>query len=123
MSKNFFLDAASSYCSGNPSLLASLLEALAYPKDIPADVALGTLKVANGTELPAVLPNLPSQTTFMVGDVPVSVSLTWDNVTAPTYVPTTAGSYVLKGTFGVLPTYITNTSGKRAIFTIAVNPV
>ena len=64
---------------------------------------------------------LPTKITAVTSKgVPFEATVTWGSTTTPTYVPTTAGDYVLEGTLSGLPAYVTNTGSKKATVTITV---
>ena len=118
---NEYVKKAVFYSKEKPGLLAAVLEGLASPENLTANIAILAVEVENNTALDTVKATLPTKITAVTSKgVPFEATVTWGSTTTPTYVPTTAGDYVLEGTLSGLPAYVTNTGSKKATVTITV---
>lgn len=109
------------YSKEKPELLAAVLEGLASPENLTANIAIPAVEVVNNTALDTVKATLPTKITAVTSKgIPFEATVTWGSTTTPTYAPTTAGDYVLEGTLSGLPAYVTNTGSKKATVTITV---
>ena len=118
---NEYVKKAVFYSKEKPGLLAAVLEVLASPENLTADIAIPAIKVENNTALDTVKATLPTKITAVTSKgVPFEATVTWGSTTTPTYAPTTAGDYVLEGTLSGLPAYVTNTGSNKATVTITV---
>lgn len=118
---NEYVKKAVFYSKENPELLANVIGGIATPEDLAADVVPVAVEVENGTTLDAVKATLPTklEKTTTKG-IPFEATITWGADTTPTYDASTAGDYVLNGTIGGLPAYVTNTGNKKVVQTITV---
>ena len=118
---NEYVKKAVFYSKEKPGLLAAVLEVLASPENLTANIAIPAVKVENNTALDTVKATLPTKITAVTSKgVPFEATVTWGSTTTPTYAPTTAGDYVLEGTLSGLPAYVTNTGSKKATVTITI---
>ena len=118
---NEYVKKAVFYSKEKPGLLAAVLEVLASPENLTANIAILAVEVENNTALDTVKATLPTKITAVTSKgVPFEATVTWGSTTTPTYTPTTAGDYVLEGTLSGLPAYVTNTGSKKATVTITV---
>ena len=109
------------YSKEKPELLVAVLEGLASPENLTANIAIPAVEVANNTALNTVKATLPTKITAVTSKgIPFEATVTWGSTTTPTYAPTTAGDYVLEGTLSGLPAYVTNTGSKKATVTITI---
>ena len=118
---NEYVKKAVFYSKEKPGLLAAVLEVLASPENLTANIAIPAVEVANNTALNTVKATLPTKITAVTSKgIPFEATVTWGSTTTPTYAPTTAGDYVLEGTLSGLPAYVTNTGSKKATVTITI---
>lgn len=118
---NEYVKKAIFYSKEKPEQLAAVLEVLASPENLTANIAIPAVEVANNTALNTVKATLPTKITAVTSKgIPFEATVTWGSTTTPTYAPTTAGGYVLEGTLSGLPAYVTNTGSKKATVTITV---
>ena len=118
---NEYVKKAVFYSKEKPGLLAAVLEVLASPENLTANIAILAVEVENNTALDTVKATLPTKITAVTSKgVPFEATVTWGSTTTPTYTPTTAGDYVLEGTLSGLPAYVTNTGSNKATVTITV---
>ena len=118
---NEYVKKAIFYSKENPEQLAAILEGLASPENLTANITIPAVEVENNTALNTVKATLPTKITMVTSKgIPFEVTVTWGSTTTPTYAPTTAGDYVLEGTLSGLPAYVTNTGSKKATVTITV---
>ena len=118
---NEYVKKAVFYSKEKPGLLAAVLEVLASPENLTANIAILAVEVENNTALDTVKATLPTKITAVTSKgVPFEATVTWGSTTTPTYAPTTAGDYDLEGTLSGLPAYVTNTGSKKATVTITV---
>lgn len=118
---NEYVKKAVFYSKEKPGLLAAVLEVLASPENLTANIAIPAVEVENNTALDTVEATLPTKITAVTSKgVPFEATVTWGSTTTPTYAPTTAGDYVLEGTLSGLPAYVTNTGSKKATVTITI---
>ena len=118
---NEYVKKAVFYSKEKPGLLAAVLEVLASPENLTANIAIPAVEVANNTALDTVKATLPTKITAVTSKgVPFEATVTWGSTTTPTYAPTAAGDYVLEGTLSGLPAYVTNTGSKKATVTITI---
>ena len=118
---NEYVKKAVFYSKEKPGLLAAVLEVLASPENLTANIAIPAVTVENNTALDTVKATLPTKITAVTSKgVPFEATVTWGSTTTPTYAPTTAGDYVLEGTLSGLPAYVTNTGSKKATVTITI---
>ena len=118
---NEYVKKAVFYSKEKPGLLAAVLEVLASPENLTANIAIPAVEVENNTALDTVEATLPTKITAVTSKgVPFEATVTWGSTTTPTYAPTTAGDYVLEGTLSGLPAYVTNTGSNKATVTITI---
>lgn len=118
---NEYVKKAVFYSKEKPESLAAVLEGLASPENLTANIAIPAVEVENNTALDTVKATLPTKITAVTSKgIPFEATVTWGSTTTPTYAPTTAGDYVLEGTLSGLPAYVTNTGSNKATVTITV---
>lgn len=118
---NEYVKKAIFYSKENPEQLATVLEGLAFPENLIANIIIPAVEVENDTALNTVKATLPTKLMMVTSKgIPFEATITWGSTTTPNYAPTTAGDYVLEGTLGGFPAYVTNTGSKKATVTITV---
>ena len=117
-----YMEKAVFYSKERPEMLVGVIETvIGEPEEIKTDVILKTISSKNGTALSTLKKELP--TTVAIPNshgVPFDVTVEWGGDTAPTFNPTKEGDYVLDGTIGGLPKYLTNGGSKKVKVTIHV---
>lgn len=113
------------YSKENPDLLVGILSLFSNPENLAEDVVADKVEVENGTEFDSAVTLLPTKLSSNVGkdSIPFDFTVTWGSTTTPAYSATDAGDYVLEGTIGELPSYVTNTDNKVVKVTITVAEV
>ena len=110
MSFSEYLKKAVFFAKEKPELLANVLEVMATPENLSANVVVPGISVDNGTTLTNAKALLPTTLELITSKgVPYTASVSWGGTTTPTYAASTAGDYVLEGTLSGFPAYVTNT--------------
>ena len=91
---NEYVKKAVFYSKEKPGLLAAVLEVLASPENLTANIAIPAVEVANNTALNTVKATLPTKITAVTSKgVPFEATVTWGSTTTPTYAPTYANTH------------------------------